>query len=499
MNEVAWSAQLPYPILGILQFFPFVGGLFIFWFREWKHITVLVRIFSGVELLLAIFLYQNINQSIADFQFVEHASFLHYHAAVDGMSVLFILLAAFIIFMMSWYGSVRRLHSSGVLSTLILSSEAPIMVMLTTLNLVWFVGASLVELTLVSLFIGRWSTADEEDRALAMTRFLQFQGLGIGMLISGISVLAWNHADLSGQWSFDLFDLVQTPPIGKFQSVAFFLFFYGLALRTPLFPLHGWLPHVVHRGSVAIAPVLLLGTKVGIYAMVRFLLPLTPHAALAWRPYVVGTAMMGVFYAAILAILQNNLRRLLSFAVISHTGLIIVGLFTLRKAGIEGALLLSVTTGLAATGMLFMVGFVFRRARSTDLNRLGGLFDRIPFLAITFLISGLSIIGMPGTPGFDAAHLVLDAVIDQFGAFPAVATALGNVVAAGFLLWAFQRAFLAPAPEGYLTAVERTLPMEYWISAAIVVVLLSAGFYVEPWIDLIDATVQTMTVFLGQE
>jgi NADH-quinone oxidoreductase subunit M len=154
----------------------------------------------------------------------------------------------------------------------------------------------------------------------------QFQG-GISLFVFGIGILAWGHADATDRWSFDLLDLMQVPPEGKFQSAAFFLMFYGLAIRTPLFPLHGWLPHVAHRGMVAVAPALLLGIKVGIFGMVRFVFPLTPDAVVYWQPFVVGIAMTGVFYSAVLAFLQTNLRRLLAFAVVSHTSLIVIGIY----------------------------------------------------------------------------------------------------------------------------------------------------------------------------
>ena len=123
--------------------------------------------------------------------------------------------------------------------------------------------------------------------------------------------------------------------------------------------------------------------------------------------------------------------------MVSHTSLLVIGLFSLHESGIQGAMLLAANFGLAVTGMWSFVGFVFRRTGTTELHELSGLFERIPFLAIAFLSFGLAIVGMPGTPGFDAAHLVLEASIDKFGALSTVATALGNVAAAGFLLWAF--------------------------------------------------------------
>ncbi len=396
------------------------------------------------------------------------------------------------------YGLVRGLASAGRLAAVILASEGLLMSMLTTLNLAWFAAASAAQLVLAAYLIGRWSTSTEENRALAMARFAQFQAFGWLLFVAGSVILAWGFADATGRWSFDLTDLARVPAEGKFQTAAFFLLFYGLAVRTPLFPLHGWLPHVAHRGMVAVAPALLLGIKVGIYGMVRFVLPLLHDAVLAWHGWVVAFAMAGVFYAAILAFLQTNLRRLLAFAVVSHTSLIVIGLFTLDDVGLQGAVLLTVNFGLAVTVMLFMVGFVFRRTRTTDLDKLGGLFDRIPFIALTFLVGGLAIVGMPGTPGFDAAHLVLESAIQRFGALPSVATALGNVAAAGFLLWAFQKAFLAPRQEaGEGRAIPHAEPMEYFVGGLALLILLLAGFYSTPWLELTEAALRALAMRYG--
>ncbi|TXI72727.1 MAG: NADH-quinone oxidoreductase subunit L, partial [Dechloromonas sp.] len=183
---------------------------------------------------------------------------------------------------------------------------------------------------------------------------------------------------------------------------------------------------------------------------------------------------------------QTNVRRLLEFAVVSPTMLLVIGPFSLHEAGIQAAVLFSANFGLAVTGMWFIVGFVFRRTGTTELGELSGLFERIPFLAIAFLSFGLAIVGMPGTPGFDAAHLILEAAIDRFGALSTVATALGNVAAAGFLLWAFQRAFLSQARAGGLD-VDRTLPMEYVVVGIALAAMLAIGFFTEPWLQLTEA------------
>jgi NADH-quinone oxidoreductase subunit M len=502
VNEVVIVANKGFPLLAALQLLPLAGAALVIALRERGRAVLLSRLVAVAELVLAAMLLRRVDAASSALQLGERVDPLLYHAAADGVTALFVLLTALLTLLLTLYGVVRGLASSGRLAAVILASEAALMSMLTTVNLAWFALASVVQLALAAYLVGRWSTSTEENRALAMARFTQFQAFGWLLLVGGIVILAWGHADATGRWSFDLADLARVPAEGKFQTAAFFLLFYGLAVRTPLFPLHGWLPHVVQRGMVAVAPALLLGIKVGIYGIVRFVLPLTREAVLAWQGWVVAFAMAGVFYAAILALQQSNLRRLLAFAVVSHTGLIVIGLFTLDPAGLQGAVLLTVNFGLAVTVMLFMVGFVFRRTRTTDLDRLGGLFDRIPFIAVTFLVGGLAIVGMPGTPGFDAAHLVLEAAIHRFGALPSVATALGNVAAAGFLLWAFQRAFLAPrhetgAGEGRTAAIPRAEPMEYFVGGLSLLVLLVAGFYSTPWLELTEAALRALAARYG--
>ena len=245
------------------------------------------------------------------------------------------------------------------------------------------------------------------------------------------------------------------------------------------------------------AQVFLLVLKVGIYGLVRFVFPLLPETVDRWSPYVVAFATAGIFYAALLALMQTYLRRLLAYAVVSHTSVLIIGLFSLGTAAFQGAVMLSANFGLAIAGLLFMTGCVYGRTRTTALEKLGGLFDRLPLIGIAFFMAGLSIVGMPGTPGFDAAHLVLEAAIGRFGALVTIAAALGNVAAAAFLLWAFQRAFLAPRVEQRPQTIAPASATERLIAGALILVLLGAGFYSEPWLELVDAPLEALSGRFG--
>lgn len=495
MQTIHWSEQAAYPLLTVLQLLPLAAALLIRLLRHHRMVVPLARGLALLVLLVAIDIYRTLDKGSAALQLAEQLPLLGpfaYHAAADGVTVLFVLLGGLLTFLLTLYAPARRLGSQGPLLAVILAMEAVLMSLLVTTNLLWFVLTSALELALAGYLLWRWATTPE--RSMALLRFYQFQGTGLLLLFTGTLMLAWHYSDVAGYWSFELTELSQASFEGPLATVIFFLLFYGLAIRSPLFPFHGWLPVVAHHGNVAIAPAFLLGVKVGLYGMVRFVFPILPQAVQQWHGYAVAFAVAGVFYAAFLAFQQYNLRRLIAFAVVSHTSLAVIGLFALHKTALQGAMLLAVNFGLAATAMLFIVGFVYNRTNTTVLARLGGLFDRIPFLGITFLASGLAIIGMPGTPGFDAAHLVLEASIEKFGALLTVAAAIGNVAAAGFLLYAFQRAFLAPPSEGSNhDAIERATPMELLVAVLVLAVLLGTGFYSEPWMALVDAPLQALS------
>lgn len=506
MTEIYWwNHPLQFPLLGLIQLLPLLGAWLLLWLRDRPLALPLGRLFALAELGLIVLLYQQFNAASPAFQFAEYGELIGpfaYHAGADGLTVLFLLIAALITVLISLYGLVRGLADPGRLLAVVLAIEGVLASMLVSLNLLWFVLASAVEVGLISYLLGRWPAGAE--RSLAMRRYYPFQVTGLLLLLAGVLVLGWSHGYTTGRGlSFDLLDLAAHPVVAQLQTLVFFLLFYGMALRMPLFPLHGWLPVVAQHAHSAIAPSLLLGIKVGIYGLLRFVLPIVPEAAMQWQPVVVAFAVAGIFYAALIAFQQSNLPRMLAFAVISHSSLIVIGIFSLDQAALQGATLLAINFGLATTTMLFMIGFISRRTHTSELTALGGLFGRIPFIGIALLIGGFALVGMPGTPGFDAAHRVLEGAINRLGALVTVAAALGNLVAAGCLLWAFQRAFLSspdalpPTRLQVLQAVEPTSRMEYLVAGTVVSVLLATGYYMTPWLHLVAASMDALSLRFG--
>jgi NADH-quinone oxidoreductase subunit M len=498
LEEIHWTTQAGYPVLGTLQLLPLLGLALMLLVRESRGAANLGLALLGVELLVALDLFRRFVPGQPGLQLGEQLSLpgaLQYHAAIDGVSLIFMMLTALLALMVGLYGRVRNLAPARHYLALVFAVELALQGMFATRDLLAFVLLYAVELVAVAYLLWHWATSGNDS--LAMRRYMQFMSTGLLLLLAGVFLLGWNHAQFAGHWSFELTDLMAMPIPTGLQSVLFFLLFYALAIRTPLFPLHGWLPLIAEHGTVASAGVFLLGLKVGVYGLLRFVFPLLPEAVVQWQPWVVAFAVAGIFYAALMALLQVNLRRLLAFAVVSHTSVLLIGLFSLSPLAFQGSVMLMVNFGLAISVLLFMTGFIYRRTRTLLLARLGGLFDVIPLVGVAFLIGGLSIIGMPGTPGFDAAHLMLEGTIERFGALVTIAAALGNVVAAGFLLWAFQRAFFAPLNENEKPVQEGTRPLEAVIALGMILVLLGVGFYSEPWLNLIEPALEPLAVLYG--
>lgn len=489
MILISWSQHSSMPLLAVIQLLPVLALIIAYLLRHHRLLAPVSITLAILQLIPAVMLYTLFDLKQPGLQFVEQIRLLGplaYRAGVDGAGVLFILVTTVLSVLLIIYGRIRQLEPASRFIPLIFAITASLYSMFASFDLLWFGLMSIIQLLLVSRVFKRWAIFMAEDSA--QRRFMQFMGSSLLLLFAGLFLLGWHHADMhAGTWTFSLYELSTDNIRGKLASIIFFLLFFAMAIRIPIFPMHGWLPFLAEHGTVAVVGVLLLGIKAGFFGLYRFVLPLLPESALQFQPLVVTLAVTGIFYAAVLAMLQINLRSLLAFAVISHSSLLIVGLFTLSHNGIVGSIVLSISFGLAITSMLFMTGLVYPRTRTLLLSRMGGLFDQIPFIGIVFFVAGLNLIGMPGTPGFDAVHLMFEDAIVHFGALTTIAAAVGNVLAAGFLLWAFQRAFLAPLPGDAEMEIAGVSRSEFFLGGLMLLILLGTGFYLEPWLQLIDS------------
>ena len=254
--------------------------------------------------------------------------------------------------------------------------QATITSQFVTVDLLWFTCMSLLEVLLVAHITKRWPTFHDIQPTLA--RYLQFMAVSLALLLFGTLVLGWNYADAhGGRWSFSLYELAKLgfEPHSMVGTLVFFAMFYALGIRIPLFPLHGWLSSFMLHGNVAVAPIYLLGLKVGIYGLLRFVFPIVPHAVWEWHDCHPLCRHRGVL-RGISGDAPANLARVAAFAVISHTGILNIGFSACTTWLFREPLALNF--GLAITGLLLMTGMVWQRVRTTRLSKLGACWITSP-------------------------------------------------------------------------------------------------------------------------
>ena len=479
ITVTTWSESAAFPLLTTLTLVPLAAMVAILLSRSAK--IALYFGFAGalLTLVLSIYLLTVFDAGHPGIHLVEQAHFLglSYRVGVDGTNILFVPLAAVLTVLALIYTLITRHVADRLFIACLLGYETILIGAFVALNALQFWFWCVLELIPVALLTIHAGTG--QNRRWVVVLLLQYWVSGLLMTLAGFLLLAFGLIDAEHALTFDWQTLKENNAYLHDEVLIFVLLFFGFAIRMPLFPFHGWLPVLAEQGTVASAVIFLVGLKLGIYAVIRFILPMVPGVAEQWAGFVVTLCVISIFYGALLALMQINIRRLLAFAVVSQTGMLVIGIFCFNENGLEGSLLLSVAYGLAMAGMLFSVGLIYERTRTAYLPRLGGLFDTNDTLALLFLISALSTMMMPGTPGFDAAHLLVEGIIDEDGWLLAIAILVGNVMSAAFLLWAFQRIFMATpkrAEQPY-SCSHHPVWKERFITVVICLLLIGTGFY----------------------
>ncbi|UOA09915.1 NuoM family protein [Methylobacter sp. S3L5C] len=483
-----WSESAAFPLLTTLTLTPLATMVAILCSRS---STVALRLgFLGTLLtallgtyLLAIFDSGNPGIHLAE---QVHFGWFSYSVGVDGANILFIPLTAILTLLTLTYALITRHAMDRLFMACLLGYEGILIGAFAALNLMQFWLWCMLELIPVVVLTLHAGTG--LNRRWVVTLLLQYWGSGLLLTLAGFMFLAFGLIDSEHALTFDWLTLKQNNAYLHDEVLVFVLLFFGFAIRMPLFPFHGWLPLLAEQGTVASGTIFIVGLKLGIYAMIRFVLPLVPGVAEQWSEFVLTLSLFSIFYGALLALIQINIRRLLAFAVVSHTGMLVIGIFCFNEYGLEGSLLLSIAYGLATAGMLYSVGLIYERTRTAFIPRLGGLFDTNSAMALLFLISALSTMVMPGTPGYDAAHLLIEGVIEEDGWLLAIAILLGNVLAAAFLLRAFQQIFIATPRRVHqpYSSTHHPVRTERIITVVISLLLIVTGFYTTPWLNFID-------------
>jgi NADH-quinone oxidoreductase subunit M len=344
--------------------------------------------------------------------------------------------------------------------------------------------------------IGVWGS---EKRVYAAFKFFIFTALGSALMLAGIIALAILHDDQVGFASFALEDLMSLDLSGQTERWLFAAFAIAFAVKVPLFPLHTWLPdahtEAPTAGSVLLAGVLL---KLGTYGLIRFNLGLFPEASVDAVWVMGGLAVVGIVYGAVVAIVQPDLKKLVAYSSVSHLGFIVLGTFALTSGGLQGAVIQNVNHGLTTGALFLLVGMIYDRRHTKQITDFGGLQKTVPLLAGFFLFMTFASIGLPGLNGFVGEFLVL---IGSFPALPSftIIAAFGVVLAAIYLLWAYERVFTGVPEKEENKILADLSAREIALLAPLAALVLLIGLYPNLLLDKITPSTEAVIDRVAEE
>jgi NADH-quinone oxidoreductase subunit M len=415
-----------------------------------------------------------------------------YVTGVDGISLWMVLLTTFLMplgVLASW-SITKRVKPYFVF---LLALETGMLGVFASLDM--FLFYLFWEATLVPMYflIGMWGYG---RRLYAAMKFFLFTLVGSLLMLVAILFL---YFSASGDPTFSYEALLGTPLDLGTQRLLFLAFFASFAVKVPLVPLHTWLPdahtEAPTAGSVMLAGVLL---KMGAYGLIRFGIPFFPDAARELAPLVIGLSMIGIIYGAVVAAMQKDLKRLIAYSSVAHLGFVTLGLFIGSLEGMSGGVLQMVSHGLSTGALFMLVGALYDRRHTRLIADYGGLAKSVPVFAGIFLFVALSSLGLPGLNGFVGEFLVLLGTFFEYRWW-VVPAAFGVILAAVYLLWAYQRVFHGPV---HIEA-NRTLPdanvREVAMLAPILAAILLIGVYPKPFLDRIEPSAERIVQTFNEE
>ncbi len=480
------------PILSLITFLPIIGVFFILSIdsRRSELIRVTALLISIVVFFISLPLYFHFNAHTYDMQFVEKLRWIpsfgiNYHIGIDGISLFLILLTTFITpisILASWY--ITKSIKEYMIAMLVL--ETAMIGVFIALDL--FLFFVFWELMLIPMFllIGIWGGP---RRIYAAIKFFIYTTAGsVFMFLAIIGLYFLNHR-ATGEYTFNLLEFYRLDLSYAVQFWLFLAFFIAFAIKVPMFPFHTWLPdaHVEAptAGSVILAGVLL---KMGTYGFIRFCLPLFPEVSHAFIPVISWMAIAGIIYGALVAMVQDDLKKLVAYSSVSHLGFVMLGIFAFNIQGIEGGITQMINHGLSTGALFLIVGMLYERRHTRMIADFGGLTKQIPVFAVFFLIVTLSSIGLPGLNGFVGEFLILVGTFKSRILYASIA-ATGIILAAVYMLWMFQRVMFQEITHEENKTLKDMSKRELAVLIPIVLLIFWIGIYPNSFLRKMDASV----------
>ncbi|MFL1460733.1 NADH-quinone oxidoreductase subunit M [Roseococcus sp. DSY-14] len=482
-----------FPLLSLITFLPLAGALIIMSFRgeeaavaanaRWTALWT-----SLITFALSLILWFRFDKASADFQFVERLEWLpefgiSYAMGVDGISVLLVLLSTALVplcILASWESVGRRVREYMVAFLVLLTMMVGMFCAMDLLLFYVFFEAVLIPMFLI---IGVWGGA---RRVYAAYKFFLYTLLGSVLMLLAIVAL-WFSAGTTSIPELAEFDI----PFAM-QVWLFLAFFASFAVKVPMWPVHTWLPdaHVEAptAGSVILAGVLL---KMGAYGFLRFSLPLLPEASAYFAPFIFVLSIVAVVYTSLVALAQQDMKKLIAYSSVAHMGIVTLGIFTFNQQGIEGALFTMLAHGVVSGALFLCVGVLYDRVHSREIARYGGVAKIMPAYALVFMLFTMGSVALPGTAGFPGEFLV---ILGAWAVNPWVAlgAATGMVLGAAYMLFLYRRVAFGKITRDDLRSLLDLSPREYATFAPLILLTLWMGISPQSFLSFFSATVSQM-------
>jgi len=483
-------------LLSIVTFIPALAALILVIFlrgedeaaqRNAKWVALFA---TGATFLVSLFIFFGFDPANTGFQFVEEGEWLlglKYKMGVDGISVLFVMLTTFIMpltILASWNVSDRV--KEYMIAFLIL--ETLMLGVFMALDLVLFYLFFEAGLIPMFLIIGIWGGA---NRIYASFKFFLYTFLGsVLMLVAMVGMFSDAGTTdiellLTHSFASDSFNLLGIQIVGGMQTLLFLAFFASFAVKMPMWPVHTWLPdaHVQAptAGSVVLAAILL---KMGGYGFLRFSLPMFPIGSDVMAPMVLWMSAIAVVYTSLVALVQEDMKKLIAYSSVAHMGFVTMGIFAANQQGVDGAIFQMLSHGFISAALFLIVGVIYDRMHTREIDAYGGLVNRMPVYALVFMLFTMANVGLPGTSGFVGEFLTLMGAFQTNTWVAAVATS-GVIFSAAYALWLYRRVVFGDLIKESLKAITDMTTREKAVFAPLIVMTLLLGVYPSLITDII--------------